>query len=144
MEKNLIFLFVSKQTAVWSQNFSREVKTSFESGSDPDSIEPVDTHRHSESGSRKTDMAIKNERKNGNFSCFEKLDVLSEGLGDMLWSLEILHAGLEGNVKHYFYQFFCIFRILAIKTWIRIPLWDLVWTQIQQKTWILGFNQFRP
>jgi hypothetical protein len=43
-------------------------------------------------------MALKTERKNGNFSCFEKLDVLSEGLGDMLWSFEILHDGLEGDV----------------------------------------------
>jgi hypothetical protein len=49
-------------------------------------------------------MAFKNERKNGNFSCFEKLDVLSEGLGAMLWSFGTLHAGLEGNVKYFFYQ----------------------------------------
>jgi hypothetical protein len=52
-------------------------------------------------------MALKNKRKNGYFSCFEELDGLSEGLGDMLWNF--LHAGRQGSVKHFFYQNFLYF-----------------------------------
>jgi hypothetical protein len=45
-------------------------------------------------------MAFKKKKKF--FMFFEELDVLSEGLGDMLWSLKTLHAVLKGNVKHFF------------------------------------------